>query len=81
MVMKSKQIRDEQFEEFLKYSNIDRIMLREVWNKAWAACAMDTLNTLGDYACAIAGTTPDPNYFDKAYVELKSYYERLGGDG
>ena len=54
---------------------------RDVIKQVWAACAMNTLNTLGDYACAIAGTTPDPNYFDKAYVELKSYYERLGGDG
>ena len=39
----------------------------------WALSSLHLLDTLDAYACAIAGTTPDPNHYDLARSSLEHY--------
>jgi hypothetical protein len=57
--------------------------LAEAYAAGARAMAQDTLDTLGDYACAVAGlegsNTPSECY-DKAHASLHVYYTRVLND-
>jgi hypothetical protein len=62
-------------------TNINTIdyWMREAFKAGAQAAASDTLNALGDYACAVSGLeaesiTPD-QVFERAQINLKNYYE------
>ena len=39
----------------------------------WTLSALNILETIDAYACAISGTTPTPNGYDNARVSLEHY--------
>ena len=59
--------------------NVIDYWMREAFKAGAKAASDDTLNALGDYACAVSGLEPESitpdKVFERVQINLKDYYE------
>lgn len=73
---------DSQRNRILGYLERPENMLtdKQHFDAGWNACAQDVLDTLGDWATAVAGCGDSSQKFDMVQKQLATYFARLKGN-